>query len=976
MTTPAGGNAISYTPGATPDSGSIAPRVLGSGGPLLPLDFTNLGASGSVIFANAGAGRPDKLDLYGTTSDDRFDVNGGAGTVRIYKANQGGNIYATDLISTGAINELDLHGLGGSDIFNITGPLPYTRLDAEADAIYNVTGDGTAVTANLNGPTTTVTGGGLGTVVLTGNDNILNLDAGAGNVTVTGTAGPDIFTISPTGATTATILVGGSGTVLNTTNGGMLTIDPLGGVNIVIVNGTAASDVITATGGATPTVQVNSLKTVSLVAADVASLAIDGGAGSDTLVVNSTTAPFSIPITYDGGGSGSDSLTLTGGTALSDVYTPGPGAGAGSNVLTFGAGTEQIYFTNLSPVLDLVTGPLTINGTAADNAINYSQGSVAANGLVTIDSFESIEFSNKTTLTINAGAGSDAIDLNDPTAPTGLTGITINGGDPTASDTLTVNGIPGAADDITVSPTGIGSGSIVDVLAAFVLVLFTGVEHLSVIGQPADADGLRVNGTAGDDTFVVTPGAAADAGTITGFEAGASGFEFTPVAFSGIRNFLAVPNTSAGTDTLIVEGTSADDAFAVNSTTPPLGGSGYAGITVNAHTPIFFGGGLNSVVLRGEAGNDTFNLDFSTQDFSTLTTSFRAEGGESDATSDTLNYTAPADAATTIDLGASSISSTGTNPVTFSGIKKLNETSSGAGSTLSILGTTGPDTISYTPTGTTAGLVTLAGSDMTTTFAGVQSTFTINPVGGGDTVTVNGTAANDAIAATGAATPTVQVNGLKTVSLVAANVNSLVINGGAGSDTLTVNSAAAPFSIPITYDGGGSGSDSLTLTGGTALSDVYTPGPGIGAGSNVLTFGAGIERVYFKNLSPVLDLVAGPLTVNGTNADNAINYTQGSVAANGLVSIDNFESIEFSNKTTLTINAGAGNDTINLNDPTGPNGLTGITINGGDPTDSDTLIVNGTVGSDAIGFAPRPPIPVASQSARCPSSRSPQSNLS
>jgi len=66
--------------------------------------------------------------------------------------------------------------------------------------------------------------------------------------------------------------------------------------------------------------------------------------------------------------------------------------------------------------------------------------------------------------------------------------------------------------------------------------------------------------------------------------------------------------------------------------------------------------------------------------------------------------------------------------------------------------------------------------------------------------------------------------------------------------------------------------------------------------------------VFFTNLEPVLDLVAGPLTVVGTNGDNAINYTQGSVAANGLVSVDGFETIEFSNKTTLTINALAGSD--------------------------------------------------------------------
>ena len=61
-----------------------------------------------------------------------------------------------------------------------------------------------------------------------------------------------------------------------------------------------------------------------------------------------------------------------------------------------------------------------------------------------------------------------------------------------------------------------------------------------------------------------------------------------------------------------------------------------------------------------------------------------------------------------------------------------------------------------------------------------------------------------------------------------------------------------------------------------------------GAGSDVQVYAAGTQEVTFANLAPVLDLVAGPLTVNGTNGNNAINYTQGSVAANGLVSVDNF----------------------------------------------------------------------------------------
>ena len=108
--------------------------------------------------------------------------------------------------------------------------------------------------------------------------------------------------------------------------------------------------------------------------------------------------------------------------------------------------------------------------------------------------------------------------------------------------------------------------------------------------------------------------------------------------------------------------------------------------------------------------------------------------------------------------------------------------------------------------------------------------------------------------------------------------------------------------------------------------------------------------IDFLNLEPVIDLVpAATLIVNGTNANNAINYRVGrnnldtaDDPTRGLVSVDGFETIEFSNKVNLTINGLAGSDTINLNNPNTPTGLTSITVNGGDPTASDTVIVNGT----------------------------------
>ena len=55
----------------------------------------------------------------------------------------------------------------------------------------------------------------------------------------------------------------------------------------------------------------------------------------------------------------------------------------------------------------------------------------------------------------------------------------------------------------------------------------------------------------------------------------------------------------------------------------------------------------------------------------------------------------------------------------------------------------------------------------------------------------------------------------------------------------------------------------------------------------------------------------------------------------------------------LAINSLAGTDTVSLNNPNTPTGLTGITVTGGDPTSFDTLIVNGVAATLGINVGTR-----------------------
>ncbi|HEV2971778.1 MAG TPA: Ig-like domain repeat protein, partial [Pirellulales bacterium] len=159
----------------------------------------------------------------------------------------------------------------------------------------------------------------------------------------------------------------------------------------------------------------------------------------------------------------------------------------------------------------------------------------------------------------------------------------------------------------------------------------------------------------------------------------------------------------------------------------------------------------------------------------------------------------------------------------------------------------------------------------------------------------------------------------------------------------------------------GTGQLILTQTNGanspTVTTDVYSPGPTPGNGTDVITDSNGnVQSIYFTELTPTYDSVpATTLTVNGTNADNAINYMEGNDTTGnpntawGQVSVDNQEAINFTNKMNLVVNTLAGNDFVNLNDPlNNPTALTSITVNAGDGY--DTVTTHGGVSNLAVTF--------------------------
>ena len=153
------------------------------------------------------------------------------------------------------INLLTLHGLGGSDTFNLSGQLPFNTA-VDADAIVNLTGAAgpvaVAVADSTLATSSTITGYG-GTVTLNGVDTA-NLDLSGGTtLAVTGHTGPNAFTYTPTGPAAGTFADSGTSTTYNFTGAtSTFAIDGgASGSNQVIVQGTSGDDTITAVNGAT-----------------------------------------------------------------------------------------------------------------------------------------------------------------------------------------------------------------------------------------------------------------------------------------------------------------------------------------------------------------------------------------------------------------------------------------------------------------------------------------------------------------------------------------------------------------------------------------------------------------------------------------------------------------------------------------------------------------------------------------------------
>jgi len=326
----------------------------------------------------------------------------------------------------------------------------------------------------------------------------------------------------------------------------------------VTVNGTSTIDTITVQKSGTTTVQVNALKTVTLPAASDEDVTIAAGDGEDTINVSGSTSGAQI-INVDGGiptanAVASDRLTII----MSTAGTTGvvPGSTPDSGAVTSPDGQTNFSGIEFVVVTGTVAGANTLNAQGTNAPDSFALQFLNAANRFWVNDRAVVTFSNYQTVNLNGMFGDDTFSISS-SALVGVTTINVGGGDPTASDTVVVNGTT-AADTITYSPTAADAGNITGLGPTINLAT---VENITINGQ-GSGDTLVVNTPAGQDHITFTPGVDATQGSVS-FRVN-NGGPLLPMNYAGFDSLSTLRFSDAGggrADVLNYQGTTSDDRF-------------------------------------------------------------------------------------------------------------------------------------------------------------------------------------------------------------------------------------------------------------------------------------------------------------------------------------------------------------------------------------------------------------------------------
>ena len=943
----AGDDRFEFYHGLTADAATVVAALdvtsaVGGGFALPTIGLLGLNPLGpGVGFNSLGGGGNDSVVVHGTASDDVFDVRSGV----VINSVAGQRVA---FVRLGSSSQVIVEGEDGDDRFTVE-PNPALSVtiqggDPSASDQLDFLGSGAGdILVDL--VAMTITENAMAPVSFSGVERV-NVDAAGTNVTVRGTTGDDSFRYRPVGAEAGELVLAGLNSLFAIANVGALSVDGLAGSDALTVDATDNADTVDITG---TSVAVNDgAVRQSIEFARFEALAVNGLTGDDTFNVT----PGALPISIDGGlptTNGStpapaDVITITTLTVGTTRLIPGATPDAGTVVTPDGrvlfAHAERLH------LVGTVLGPDTLQAEATgandELALAASQGA----NVLTINNHTVVTFAQFETVDLFGLGGDDLFDVW-PAGLSGVTGINVHGGEPTASDRLIVNGTAGA-DAIMFTPTTANAGTVS--ILGIAAVSFDTTEAVTLHGQGGDDD-LTVFAPIAEDMVTYTPGAAVDAGDV---RVGS----LVPMRFEalGAGGRLWVYDLGGVGGTLVYEGTAGSDQFAVQDEVVFLTTE-----DSNDHVAVIYSG-FESLVLDGQGGTDNATL-VGSGSADVIAVGLAPRG-------DVVTGVGPASITlltverlvVNASTGNDSLSLLGFGSETDLETVTLN-TGGDSGDTIRVTGSGKQETITVTPesaasvTATTTSSATVLNAILGTA---ASSTFTVDLSGSAALVVNASDQTDDPIAVSGSA---VAIPGRKTVDYTSGQF--LTVHGLAGADRFVVTPSPT---VEIFIDGdtptGVTPGDTLSLNA-AGSSVALEAGPEADEGAYVVE---GQKRVSFDHIESLSVINAGSMLVLGTNGDDDITLIARDASthtgADGVrdltVSVNSGPEVLLLNVSQVYVDALAGDDDIIIRTPAPNRADWNVTlyVAGGTPSDSDRLVLE-TPGDTSVDYQPAGYVPPA-----------------
>lgn len=898
----------------------------------------------------------------GDVGDDSVTVGiTGGPTALVVNTGTGNDTITFTGISVGTTVD---GGVGTNTIVGDGAGRTYTATGANAGTINTV-----APIVTYSNIQNVTAGAGNDTFDFTNGSMQGSIDSGTGTDTLIGNAGyNNVFTVTGAGSGTASVLTGTFAGIENITggpaadhlilNGGTITGTYTGGLgsDSITADNVATAFVVTALNAGTvngtfafagvENLNGNAQADTFTLAGGTLDGTITGGAGSDTFTGNNTATTFSVIAPDTGlaaltaGGSQVAFWTqienLTGGSGNDlFLFTDDIGDSVSGNIVG-GAGTDTLQGANVENAWAITganTGTVTrVGGTfsAIEGLVGGTQGdtftftaaagavsSIDGNGIIGTDT---IVFAPGVNTTVNVTALDAGTSTTGTATFSNIKNLTGNNGDDTfiiasgASLSGSINGSTGndllnrdslAAASIAWTVTSAGGGTVSGVAGTF-----GGIES--------------VTGGAGTDSFSFSETGSL-AGALNGGAGTADTLSYLPRS-SNVTVNLSTNSASSITGTVTgienITGGNGDDALTGDANVNVIsGGSGNDTITGNAGADALDGGFGTDRLQETIAGGSTATLSGSTYSTSVgpstdTHTSFESAsilGGAGTDEALTLAFGTETHLGTIATIAFAAGGAAGTDSLNFTGSALFSSST-------------------FTHTNATDGTIALNSTainffDVENGNVGVTAqSFTVNFTTATETISVAQSTTQNVITSSQAADFTIN-NPL----------NSLTLNtGDTGDDNLTLNGFGTGFGAALAINTG-SGNDTVTLN---ALPTTLTSSVSIdgGAGTDSLVGGATALAITITGANSGTILVAGVTT----SFSSFENLTSSSAA----------DSFTINSPTSLVLDGGAGNDTLQgtlIDDVTlnaaVANGYSGTEASTGGFSGIDTIIATGGAGA-------------------------------